>query len=225
MDPRLRIAVDVSLAWYADMFALHGIPTVTEGELWRALGAPPPLHSTAKTLAPGVPEEAAVAAVAAYDVCSVADSFGDLDLAGHGFATLFDATWIHHPPLEPGPMPHAWSRVTDPEGLAAWTAVHGSPEVFPPAILDRPAFTLTARRDDSGDITAIAVVHDSSAGVGVSNVAAATGHTVAMAEVLELVAALHPGRPVTDYDRDEALDDALAAGFTALGPQRVWSRG
>jgi hypothetical protein len=54
VDPRLRAAVDASLRWYDDVFALHRIPTRSEHGLWSALGPPPPWHSAAKTVEPGV---------------------------------------------------------------------------------------------------------------------------------------------------------------------------
>ena len=74
------------------MFALHAIPTTADDLLWRALADPPPYHSVAKTLRPGVPDSAVLASVRGPG--SVADSFADLDLPG--FALLLEATWVHH---------------------------------------------------------------------------------------------------------------------------------
>ena len=165
MDPRLLTSVAASHAWYADVFALHGIPTATDAGLWRALATPPPLHSAAKTLVPGVREADAVAAVAPYEVCSIADSFGDLDLSGHGFDVLIDATWLLHEPLDPAPLPAGWERVSDTKTLAVWVDLHGTPGVFPDAVLEHPAFTVLARGDGAG-----AVVHAAEAAVTVAHV-------------------------------------------------------
>ena len=38
MDRRRETSIAASLAWYADVFALHGLPTAAEHGLWRALG-------------------------------------------------------------------------------------------------------------------------------------------------------------------------------------------
>jgi hypothetical protein len=38
-------------------------------------------------------------------------------------------------------------------------------------------------------------------------------------------AALRPGLPIVGYERGEDLAEARQAGFTALGPLRVWARG
>ena len=214
MDQRLETCVAASLAWYADVFALHAIPTTTEHGLWRALGTPPPLHSAAKTLEPGVREADVLAAVAPYDVCSVADSYGDLDLVPAGFAVLIDATWLWHEPLEPAPLPEGWFRVEDDARLERWVELHGTPGVFPPAVLAHPAFTLLAR-DEAG-----AVVHASDGAVTVAHVFG----DVPVPEWLGLAAALQPGRPVVDYATGTALEEALDAGFTGVGPQLVWAR-
>ena len=214
MDRRLETCIAASLAWYADVFALHAIPTATEHGLWRALGPPPPLHSAAKTLEPGVREADVLAAVAPYDVCSVADSYGDLDLAAAGFAVLIDATWLLHEPLEPAPMPAGWERVADERALEGWVERHGTAGVFPPALLAHPAFTVLARGD------AGAVVHASEGAVTVAHVFG----DVPVTEWLGLAAALHPGRPVADYATGTALEEALDAGFTGVGPQLVWAR-
>src|SRR4051794_19281479 len=96
-DPRLRAALDASRAWYDDVFALHGIATTTGDGLWWALADPPPWHSAAKTLEPGVPVDRVLDAVADRPSCAVADSFGDLDLGRHGFRLLVEATWLHRP--------------------------------------------------------------------------------------------------------------------------------
>jgi len=196
------------------VFTLHRIPTATHNALWRALGAPPPLHSAAKTLEPGVRVADVLAAVAPYDVCSVADSYGDLDLAPAGFAVLIDATWLWHDPLPAGPLPDGWERVSDPTALEGWVGRHGTPGVFPPGVLAHPAFTLLARGD------AGAVIHASDTAVTVAHVFG----DVPVPEWLGLAAALNPGRPVVDYATGTALEEGLDAGFARVGPQLVWAR-
>ena len=93
MDPRLRAAVDASHRWYDDVFALHGLRARRVGGLWTALDPPPPWHSCVKTVDPGVPVGDVLAAMERHEHGSVADSFGDLDLASSGFTLLFTATW------------------------------------------------------------------------------------------------------------------------------------
>ncbi len=229
MDPRLRAAVDTSLSWYGDVFALHGIPTRSETGLWWALEPPPPWHSGVKTTMPGV-EVARVFTV--HEHGAVADSFCDLDLQPHGFEVLFDATWVHHPPLglpidEPPGRPHEWSVVHEPGLLAEWNRAHDYAGVLLPAVLHQPAFSVLARRS-LGTLVGGAVVHrpaGSSPVVGLSNTWSAERDVVDHAELLAVIDALHPGAGVSAYVRGAELHAMVGAGYAALGPQRVWVRG
>jgi hypothetical protein len=224
MDPQLRAAVDASRQWYDDVFALHGIPVRIDDGLWTALGSPPPWHSAAKTLEPGVETERVVRALAALEHCAVADSFGDLEPERHGFELLIEARWLHRDPLpqREDRLPGGWSVVDTVAGLTEWTAAHDYAIVLRPVVLDHPRFRILARRH-AGALVGGAVLHDGGGAVGLSNT---WGEVVVAApdELLTAVAALHPGRPVTGYADGVELDAMVAAGFSALGPQRVWVR-
>jgi hypothetical protein len=224
MDPRLRAAVDASRRWYDDVFALHGIVVRAEQGLWSALGPPPPWHSAAKTLEPGVAVARVLHATAGSGHCAVADSFGDLDLGRHGFGLLIEATWLHRAPegAAPGALPDGWSVVDDPAGLAEWAEGADYVGVLPPAVLAHRRFRILALRRD-GRIVGGAVTHDGGGALGLSNTWGA-GRVSESDEVLTAVSALHPGRAVTDYAEGAERDAMLAAGFTLLGPQRVWLR-
>lgn len=227
MDARLRAAVDASLHWYDDVFALHGIPARSHDGLWCSLAQPPPWHSTAKTLEPGVDARRVVRAVAGFAECSVADSFGDLGLDEHGFELLFEAAWLHRPPAPgsapTGPLPEGWSLVRTESALAEWNAAHDYTGVLLPGVLSQPRFHVLARHRD-GVLTGGAVTHRGSAVVDLSNLWGAEDDPDLYDEVLAAVSALHPGLAVTGYATGEELDALLARGFAALGPQRVWLR-
>jgi len=224
VDPRLRAAVDASRHWYDDVFGLHGIPVRVEDGLWTADGRPPPYHSAAKTLEPGVESARVQSAVDGFEHCAVADSFGDLELASYGFEVVIDATWVHREPL-PTPaeeLPHGWSVVRDPETLAAWSEVHDYTGVLPAPVLDRDAFHILACRR-GGRLVGGAVTHDGGGSLGLSN-SWGVGLLTESDEVLTVVSVLHPGRALTDYAHGAELEAMVAAGFTPLGPQRVWLR-
>jgi hypothetical protein len=225
VDARLRAAVDASLRWYDAVFALHRIPTRTERGLWSALSEPPPWHSAAKTLEPGVDADRVVRALEAFGPCSVADSFGDLALDRHGFELLFEAAWFHRPPTDgpPGPLPEGWSLVQTAPALAAWNAAHDYTGVLLPAVLDDSRFRVLARHRD-GVLVGGAVTHRGPDAVDLSNVWGAESDARLYDEVLAAVRALHPGLAVTGYAAGEELEAMLARGFAALGPQRVWVR-
>jgi hypothetical protein len=216
--------VDASLRWYDDVFALHGIPVRVGDGLWSALGPPPPWHSAAKALEPGIELARVVRSTAGFEHCAVADSFGDLDLAPYGFEVLIAATWLHRAPeaATPGVLPDAWSVVGDVDALGAWAAAHDYVGVLPEAVLHHARFRVLACHRD-GRLVGGAVAHDGGGAVGLSNTWGA-GRVSESGDVLRAVSALHPGRAVTDYAEGDERDAMVAAGFTALGPQRVWIR-
>src|SRR3954465_15089483 len=111
MDPRLRAAVDASVYWYDELFAVHGIGHRTAEGMWSALAPPPPLHSPAKSGQPWATPARAPPGGAAFEHCSVADSFGTLDLPG--FEVLFEARWIFREPSSgtPPALPAGWAPV------------------------------------------------------------------------------------------------------------------
>ncbi|MFW5475113.1 hypothetical protein ACOCJ5_17515 [Knoellia sp. CPCC 206450] len=221
---RLEVAVRASAAWYADVFEVHGIPNGSEDGLWSAAAEPPRWHSAAKTLRPGVPAERVVAAVQRFRECSVADSYGDLDLGSHGFRRLFSASWVHRDPREGGATwPESWSVVGDAADLARWNALHDTQDVLLPALLTHPRFTFLVRHDGD-EMVAGAVLRDVGEAVELSNTWATSDGADEVTSLVACAAVLHPGLPIVGYDRGEALARLVDAGFAEVGPQVVWVR-
>lgn len=225
-DPRLGVAVRASQAWYLDVFSAHGIPTRTEGGLWSALGDPPPWHSAAKTLRPGVPEDRVAAAVERFDGCSVADSFGSLDLTAHGFGTLFRATWVFRAAaVEDRPhWPEGWSAVTGEHDLCEWNVLHDTTGVLLPSLLQHPRFTFLVRRC-SGRMVAGGVLHRVHDAIELSNTWSTSDEGSELRGLLACAENLHPQQPVVGYIEDGLLPAYTDAGFAPVGPQVVWLRG
>jgi hypothetical protein len=221
MDLRLRAAVDASVCWYDELFAVHGIRHRTAQGMWAALAPPPPLHSAAKSVQPWATATRALTDVAAFEHCSIADSFGSLDPPG--FDVLFEARWIfREPSARTSPaLPAGWAPVRTATALAEWTARHDTTGVLLPPLLDRPGFTVFGRRVD-GRLEAGAVVHACAGVVSLSNVWAADSHD--WTELVHLVEAVYPERAIVGYERGDDLEQARAAGFFDVGPQVVWIR-
>lgn len=224
-DPRVRKAVDASLAWYDALCTLHGVRCGIEDDTWVAYDPPPPLHSTAKTVEPGTAPDRALAAVASSEQGGVADSFGELELRGAGLDLLFEAQWIHRPATDPltRHLPSGWSVVRTSEALARWTARPDTSDVLLPGLLDRSSFRVLGRYAD-GRPVAGAVTHLCGGVVDLSNVWAEDGDEPDWPELVRVVSALHPGRDIVGWEHGEALDRARDAGFAAVGPQLVWAR-
>jgi hypothetical protein len=224
MDPRLRRAIDANVAWYNDIFALHGIASRLEHGLWRSLAAPPPLHSDAVVVEPGVPLDRVMAVLAGRHHAGFKDSFSVLDASGSGMEVLFSATWIHRAAVRrAGSPPPDWSILATAAELAEWTAGHDTTEVLIPSVLDRAQVAVLARRLD-GDIVAGAVARLGTGVVDVSNVHAAPGQAVDWTELVSAIDARFPRRDIVGYERGDDLEAALAAGFEPVGELRVWVR-
>ena len=224
-DEQLRAAIGASLAWYEDLFAVHGIPTRCDEGLWRALGPPPRWHSVAKTLRPDVPVERVLEAVAPVPGAGVADSFGTLDLTGHGFEPLFRATWLHRVPSPqvPAMWPEGWSVVTDADELARWNEHQDTTGVLVPALLERPDVTFLVRRTGH-EMVASGVLHRVGDVVELSNTWATGDEVEEVADMLGCAESLFAVCPVVGYAADDTVEHFTDAGFEALGPQVVWVR-
>ncbi|MGW7435236.1 hypothetical protein [Streptomyces sp. NPDC054849] len=228
--PELLLAAARNNADWCDAVVRgHGPGGAFAADHWASARRTPPLYPDAVTLAPGA---AAASLVAGIDTgspgCSVKDSFGDLDLAGHGFEVLFEAEWIHRPAGVAVPDSASgpeWSRVATPGELEAWEAAWDGEEstgLFSPALLGEDTAFLAARA--GGRIVAGAVASTGGGVVGLSNLFAhdGAGTDAAWAGALAAITARWPDLPVVGYEHGEDLDAALRAGFTPIGPLRIW---
>jgi hypothetical protein len=225
MDPRLRTAVDANVGWYEDVCALHEVGSIITDGLWSALDTPPPLHSDAVVVEPAVTADRVFVHLQGRVRCGVKDSFARMDLSGEGMDLLFSANWIHRERgrREQRTAPPGWAAVTTADGLAAWTSQHDTGDVLLPPLLRRGHFRILAKQI-GGRIVAGAVARLGSGVVDVSNVYAVPGHSVDWAELADAIGARFPDRPLVGYERGDALDAALGAGFVSVGALRVWVR-
>ncbi|MFI8338546.1 hypothetical protein ACIF8W_00430 [Streptomyces sp. NPDC085639] len=182
------------------------------------------MYPDAVTLEPGVPAERVLLGVDTDSPgCSVKDSFADLDLAGAGFEVLFEAQWIHRPAGTPLPPAEAgaeaggpeWSEVTDAAELAGWEAASGG--VFRPELLGE-GIVFLAGRAGGPDRRRGRRKHRRGRGRGVQPVRSRLGGGPRRRRRAV------PGLDVVGYEHGEDLEAAVRAGFTPIGPVRVWLR-
>lgn len=219
MDHRLRCAIDASIGWYDDLCALHRVGSTLADGVWSALAPPPPLHSAAVTVEPSATVELVLDRLVDGPVGGVKDSFSTVDLGAAGWDLLFEASWIHLPaPVVPVAFPPGWREVREPAELEQWTADHNTGEVLLPGLLRSAHFRILAKVQDAR-IVAGAVARLGSGVVDVSN---AHGDSLDWSELVAAVVRVFPGRPLVGYEGGEDLSAALASGFKAVGPLRVW---
>lgn len=224
MDPRLRRAVDASIGWYEDIFALHGIGSRIVDGLWRSSGPPPALHSDVVSMEPTATPDALRAALAGRPSWGYKDAFANLPPSAPSGELLFEATWIHREaPEEPRRRAPAmpWRALRTADELARWNAGWDTDEVLLPGLLERGRVAILGRFEGD-DIAAGAIARLGSGTVHVSNVHGSDGRTVDWHELLVAVAAVFPGRELVGYERGDDLEAAMAAGFVPVGPLRVW---
>jgi hypothetical protein len=223
MEQRLLAAVAASRSWYDDVFDLNRIAVGYDTALWWSEGEPPRWHSAVKTLAPTTDPSAALWRMERHSHGTLADSFGLLDLAAHGFQLLFAATWLHHPGVAATAPPPGWSRVLDAGLMTRWNQHHDTVGVLPSNLWAHPRFTVLARHDGD-DLTGGAILHEAETVVELSNTWSSGDVTVEPLALLDIAAETHPGRGVVGYSWGADLGTMLGAGFEPLGPQHVWIR-
>ena len=204
----------------------HGIGTARDEAAWVALRRSPPLYPDAVTLRESATAGEVLRRLDGSAGCSVKDSFAALDLAPDGFEVLFEAEWIHRPPLVEWLAPElVWSEVGTPGELRDWAAVHGGGAVFHPSLLADQRLTILAGR--AGDeLVAGAIGNRSTDVVGISNVFTTSPDIEQVwAEAAAAVSARLAGIPLVGYERDAELRAARRAGFASVGALRVWLAG
>jgi hypothetical protein len=159
-------------AEWCDAFCrAHGVTGRFDDDAWWSGVRTPPLYPDAVTLVRHVDARAILARVDAAAGCSVKDSFGDLDLAGHGFQILFRAEWLCLDRAE-APTP-GWSVVESVAALAQWETAWGEPPAprpfFCPGLLAEEAVAVLARYE-TDRIAGDAVANRGAGVIGLSNV-------------------------------------------------------
>ena len=210
-------------AWCDRVCRTHGIDTAADPDAWVARRRSPPMYPDAVTLSERPPVTDLLARIDRSPGCTIKDSFASVDLSGEGFRPLFDAEWIHRPPVSPAATPGpVWSVVETAGDLADWATAHGGGDTFRPALLDDPAVTILAAHDDGALVAGVIGNRDAGA-AGLSNLFVLDADPdVVWAGASAAVSAAFPGLPLVGYEHGEDLDLARRAGFVTTGPLRVW---
>jgi hypothetical protein len=223
-DILVATAVRDNAAWCASLCAAHGITSDVIDGVWRAHAPTPEGYPEAVTLEPGLDPESVLAALPKW-ATSVKDSFADIDLTGGRFRVLLGGRWVARASRaassEPGALDGAvLAPVHGERELSEWATAHGNAGAFRPPLLDDPTVVILGGRD-CGAVVSGAVVSVGSDAVGLSNVfGAASVYQAAAAEAERQF----PGRPIVGWESDGDLAAPLAAGFSVIGPLRVWAR-
>ncbi|BEP11798.1 hypothetical protein acdb102_01090 [Acidothermaceae bacterium B102] len=218
MTTLLQEAVDNNVAWCARVCRSHGVLGQYGDGWWVTLSAAPTYYPDAMTLRPEASLETLPRMAIERAGASVKDSFDAVDLPG--LEVAIEASWIGYErpsaELDPG-----WSVVRTPDQLAAWRVAHGdAPSIHPDLLADLDVRVLAAFVDEAA--VAGLIAYRTGDVVGVSNVFLGGGHGWDAA--VAAVSGCFPGLPLVGWESEAMLHSAVAAGFIALGPLRVWFR-
>ena len=227
-DPLLHAAVINNARWCNAVCRSHGFPGQFTGRLWTSVRHALPFYPNAITLSPDATAAEVTAAQDPSRPFAIKDSFARLDLAPHGLTPLFDATWIAMPTPAGGDDP-SWGAVTDRGELVRWEAAWASGGevigLFQPALLADPDCAVLACRRDGAQVGG-AIAYTAGGVTGISNVfKSGIADDPLWAGAVRAIARVRPGLPIVGYERGEDLAAARQAGFTVLGPLRIWARG
>lgn len=223
-DTLVAAAVRDNAEWCSSLCAAHGIASDVIDGIWRAHAPTPEGYPEAVTLEPGLDPASVLAALPEW-ATSVKDSFADIDLTGGRFRVLLGGRWVARASRNAGSEPGALdgavlTPVRGERELAEWATAHGNSGAFRPPLLDDPTVVILGGRD-RGRVDSGAVVSTGGDAVGLSNVfGPASVYEAAAAEAERRF----PGRPVVGWEADDDLEGPLAAGFSVIGPLRVWAR-
>jgi hypothetical protein len=220
VDP-VEDAVLDNAAWCDAVCRAAGLPTRWSDDVWSVARRSPVGYPDAVTLRRGLAARAVLSEVEDGDDCSVKDSFADLDLHPAGFEVLFEASWIRRgATTAPAPPRLSWTEVRTGEDLAAWCRQLDVPPL-PAALLeqgDRQVMT-------AADAGAGFVLSRCGAVVGITHAVPGLADPVDLwTDLVGLAARLHPGADLVGYEHGSDLEHARSAGFTVVGPLRVWLR-
>ena len=227
-DPLLHAAVINNARWCNAVCRSHGYPGQFTGRLWTSVRHALPFYPNAITLSPDATAAEVTAGQDPSRPFAIKDSFARLDLAPHGLTPLFDATGSPCRPRRAGttragmPSPIAGELV---RWEAAWAGGGEVIGLFQPALLDDPDCAVLACRRDGAQVGG-AIAYTAGGVTGISNVfKSGIADDPLWAGAVRAIARVRPGLPIVGYERGEDLAAARQAGFTVLGPLRIWARG
>jgi hypothetical protein len=223
VDERISAAIANNVALYESVFRAHGLRFEHRKRVWLALDPAPAYYSDAITLTPDMTSAEILDRFADQPRAGVKDSFATLDLTPGGFRELFSASWIHHPaPDRIAPRSLSWTPVRSPAEMAEYRRLHGTADSLVDDLLADPDVRLLVGHDN-GATQAGVLFNRSGSDIGISNVFVRDAERAAIwADLLSLAAEVFPGSPLVGYESGADLNAAELAGFSALGPLRIW---
>lgn len=221
----LSLAVREHAAWCDLVCRLHRFSPQGDARLWWTPRRAPDGLPDAITLVPDLPVIDVIGRIHDGPGSIVVDSFAELDLSEQGWSVDDELAWVARPPGVLGSDATGASPFTvvkEKLVFAAWCRAAGDTRGAIPAGLRRASgVTVLGRGDITGFTDGVAVHRTAIGGTPVAGVWHRFGD---VAGGIAAAARHHPDAWLIGRAHDAELDDLLAAGFTTVGPLRVWRR-
>ncbi|GER91824.1 hypothetical protein KDW_59860 [Dictyobacter vulcani] len=233
----LQLAVFNNAVWCDTVCQSHAAPGEFQETYWLHPRQTPTYYPNLVTLAPADRLDLQQPALATFlkekqpHTISVKDSFADLDLAPFGFQQLFEAQWIFRPATTGAAHVQKagiqWKKIESEAELLAWESAWAHTDLeqndtFRRALLANTDICIVAAYKED-QIMAGAIGNRTTGVIGLSNIFTPEQDTqMYWAGILDLLTSYYPAMPIVGYEQNESLEQALQAGFTTLGPLRVW---
>lgn len=224
----ISTAIRNNVEWCDLVYRAHGVRSRTmQDKIWVAIDRPPALYPDLITTEAHSSSKLILDLLDGRGSCSAKDSFASLDLQEGGFFELFDAQWICLDPKPGGTAELRWSTIdeNDHELIGEWEKASGIGRFLTPALFHEPSVRVfLAQSDDT--VVGGAIANMSPSAVGVSNVFTTTDdhESLIWNDLATIVGEHFPGLPLVGYEHGESLEAAQSAGFSDLGPLRIWLR-
>jgi hypothetical protein len=207
--------------WCDAVCRAHGLQTRWDRDGWTVTRRSPDGYPDAVTLVPGADARELLRRVQGGTGASVKDSFADLDLAPEGFRVLFEASWIRCARRATIRTPGlGWHEARTPAELEQWSAGHDL-DVFAPALLEVKDLHFFGA---GGPGAGFALLRTDDV-VGISNLWAGDAPLLTVwSDAVAVASQTYPACDLVGYEQGLDLDAAVAAGFSIVGPLRVWMR-
>lgn len=221
----LLAAIEDNVAWCSAICAAHGSDERMTASAWINLAPSPPYYPNIITRRPGaqadiIPLIEAARKRNAPKPWGIKDSFADLDLTEMGFSPMIEGQWLGgEPAIGRQQASHDWDTVRSPEELSGWEGAWSEDDrhrIFPADLLEDPRIRFWMLRR-AGEITAGCVTFASGLVTGLSNWFSRGTETAFELGIMGSIAA---DRPVVFW---MSGNEATPAGFSPLGPMRVWT--
>jgi hypothetical protein len=217
----VRRAVENNARWCDLVCRSHGITTSWQEGFWVSRQPSPRFYPEAITLQRSL-APAQVIEELPSGICSVKDSFADLELESHGFEPLFDARWIYRAFTDGAPPATGWTTVSTDREFVRWLEACGLAGVLPPVLL-RDESVRFLQREHAHEVSAGFVLNRSGSVVGVSNLFTTNAPLDQVwCDVAALCGQQFGVCSIVGYERDQGLDAAINAGFDDLAALRIW---